>query len=68
MNALTGALRELWGLFVEDWTFTVAIALCLMIATFVAPALGLSPKWRGGALFVLLALALLENVWRSTRA
>ena len=68
MNALTAALRELWGLFVEDWTFTLAIVLCLVLAMFLAPALGLSPKWRGGALFVLLAVALLENVWRSARA
>jgi hypothetical protein len=36
-----------------------------VIAAFAFPALGLRDAWRGPALFVLLAVVLLENVRRS---
>ena len=65
MNAVATALRQLWGLFVEDASFTLGILGSLMIAAFAFPALGLRDAWRGPALFVLLAGVLLENVRRS---
>ena len=65
MNAVATALRQLWGLFVEDASFTLGILGSLMIAAFAFPALGLRDAWRGPALFVLLAVVLLENVRRS---
>ena len=67
MSAITTALAEVWGLFVEDATFTLAIVACLIGAWLVAPVLGIAPAWRGALLFVLLAIALVENVWRSAR-
>lgn len=67
MSAISSAIRELSGLFVEDASFTAAIGACLLVAYFVFPALGVDPIWRGTALFGLLALALFENVWRSAR-
>lgn len=65
MNALTGAAMELWGLFVEDASFTVAIVACLVFARLVVPVFNVSAPWRGAVLFVLLAAALIENVWRT---
>lgn len=65
MNALTSVARELWGLFVEDASFTVAIVACLVFAWLMVPAFEISARWRGAVLFVLLAGALIENVWRS---
>ena len=67
MNAVATALRELWGLFVEDASLTLGILVCLVIAAFAFPALGLRDAWRGPVLFALLALVLLENVRRSAR-
>src|SRR5205814_2779199 len=65
VNAVAAALRELWGLFVEDASLTLGILVCLVIAAFAFPALGLRAAWRGPLLFVLLALVLLENARRS---
>lgn len=67
MNVLRTILLEIWGLFVEDWSFTVGIVICIAIAIFVFPYVGISPEWRGVTLFAILALVLLENVRRSAR-
>jgi hypothetical protein len=67
MNALRSALGELWGLFVEDPRFTLAIALVLGIVVVVMPALHLARGIRGPLLFLLLAVALVENVLHSAR-
>ena len=68
MSAAATALRELWGLFVEDASLTLGILGCLMIAAFVFPALRLRDAWRGPLLFGLLAIVLWENVRRSATA
>ena len=67
MNAVATAVRQLWGLFVEDGSLTLGIFVCLVIAAFAFPALRLRDAWRGPVLFVLLAIVLLENVRRSAR-
>lgn len=67
MSSIAAAVRELWGLFVEDASFTLGILVCLAIAAFAFPALGLGLALRGLALFLLLAIVLLENVRRSAR-
>jgi len=67
VNAVATALRDLWGLFVEDASLTLGILVCLVIAAFAFPALGLRDAWRGPGLFVLLAVILLENVRRTSR-
>jgi len=66
MNRLVSVLREVWGLFVEDWTFTFAILVCIGVAALVFPAFVI-PVWRGPLLFLLLALVILENSLRSAR-
>lgn len=67
MNAVRLALRELWGLFVEDATLTVGALVCIALAAFVAPRIGVAPRWRAPSLFVVVALMLLENVYRGAR-
>jgi hypothetical protein len=67
MKALMSAIHELWGLFVEDPSFTLGILISLVAAGFVLPLIGIRPAWRGIGLFVLLALVLVENCRRSAR-
>jgi len=67
VTAVATALRELWGLFVEDASLTLGILVCVVIAARALPALGLREAWRGPVLFVLLAIVLSENVRRSAR-
>ena len=66
MKTLLDLLRELWGLFVEDASFTIGILICIAIAAFVLPHV-VRADWRGPVFFALLALALLENCRRSAR-
>jgi hypothetical protein len=67
MRVITRAIRELWGLFVEDASFTVGILVCLALAILVFPRVA-AAYWRGPMLFVSLALILFENVRRSARS
>ena len=67
MKALRVALAELWGLFVEDATLTIGTLICIALAAFVVPRLGIAPTWRGPILFAAVVLMLLENVDRGSR-
>jgi len=67
MKAVTTAIRELWGLFVEDGSFTIGILVCVALAIFVFPHVVAGEQWRGPLLFGALALMLFENVRRSAR-
>ena len=67
MSALVTAVREVWGLFVEDATFTLGMILCLMLAAYVLPHAAIAEAWRGPLLFVMLAIVLIENVVRTAR-
>ena len=67
MRAVVAAARQVWGLFVEDASFTAAILGCVAFAVFLLPHTGLRPVWRGPALFLGLGGVLLENVVRSAR-
>ena len=67
MKTFLSALKEVWGLFVEDATFTLGIIVCLMVATFALPHIAMNASWRGPILFALLAAVLIENVARSAR-
>jgi hypothetical protein len=68
VSAAARALRELWGLFVEDASLTLGILGSLLIAAFAFPALRLRDAWRGPVLFGLLAIVLWEKVRRSATA
>ena len=67
MKAITAAIRELWGLFVEDASFTIGILVCIALAIFVFPRVVAGGHSRGPLLFGALALMLFENVRRSAR-
>ena len=66
MKTFIAALRELWGLFVEDASFTIAILICIALAVVVLPRVA-DEHWRGPILFGALSLILFENVRRSAR-
>ncbi|MDQ6888566.1 MAG: hypothetical protein M3068_14955 [Gemmatimonadota bacterium] len=67
MSALTRAAREVWGLFVEDGSFTIGIVICVALAIALLPRVALPASWRGPTLFAVLAVVLLENIGRSAR-
>jgi hypothetical protein len=67
MSAIRTALEELWGLFVEDATLTIGTLTCIALAAFVVPRVGIPAPWRAPALFIAVALMLLENVYRGSR-
>jgi hypothetical protein len=67
VRALVTAARELWGLFVEDASLSAGVLICLALAVYVFPLALRNPEWRGGALFVIVAAVLIENVCRSAR-
>ena len=66
MKKFFAPLREIWGLFVEDPSFTLGMIVCLILAVYVLPH-AIAAAWRGPALFVLLAIVMVENVVRSAR-
>ena len=66
MNGLRQAAHELWGLFVEDGSFAVAILVWVAAIVFFLPLL-LPEIWRGLAAFAGLAAILIENVLRTTK-
>ena len=67
MKALTTAVEEIFGLFVEDGSLAIGILIWLGIAASVFPRLPGGTAWRAPLLFVGLLLILAENVLRSAR-
>jgi hypothetical protein len=67
MNALVTALQEVYGLFVEDGSLTLALLVWIAIAAFLFPHVPGGASWRAPVLFLGIALLLLENVLRSAR-
>lgn len=67
MSAMWKAARELWGLFVEDASFTIGIVGAVLIAALGFPRIGIPGPFRGALLFVLVVLVLIENVSKSAR-
>ena len=67
MKYIAEILRELWGLFVEDSSYTLAILLWVGLVGFGKSWIRGEGAWGGPILFVGLALIMLENVTRSAR-
>ncbi len=67
MKWIAGILTELWGLFVEDASYTVAILVWVALIGFGRSRLPGSAPWAGPILFVGLALVLIENIARTSR-
>ena len=66
MGVLAAAVKEVFGLFVEDGSYALAIGAWLLIAALVLPHVG-AAAWRAPLLLVGLLLILCENVLRSAR-
>lgn len=62
MNAITSALRELLGLFVDDWQTSAAVVMWLAVAAFVLPLVMPHGDLRGVALFAGFAGVLVGSV------
>ena len=67
MQWLRTIFREIFGLFVDDGRFAVAILAWLAVVWLVLPRIGMPVRWGGPILFVGLALILVENATRYSR-
>ena len=64
MNWLRTIFREVFGLFVDDASFALAILLWLVLVKILTPHLGIPSGWTGIILFTGLALILAESTTR----
>jgi TRAP-type C4-dicarboxylate transport system permease small subunit len=67
MKWILAAARELVGLFVDDGSLAIAVLAWVAIAVLAFPALPIDSGWLAVALFVGLALILVENLLRAAR-
>ena len=67
MRWLKSIAREVFGLFVDDGSFAVAILVWVVLAGCGAAAVAPAARWTGPALFAGLALILIESVLRFAR-
>jgi hypothetical protein len=67
MHWLKSIAREVFGLFVDDGSFAVAILLWLALAILVLPRFAPAARWTGPALYAGLAIILIESVLRFAR-
>lgn len=67
MQSLKKIFTELFGLFVENGSFALAILIWLGLAWLVVPHLAIPPILSGPILFAGLALILIENTTRTSR-
>jgi hypothetical protein len=65
MKYIAEILREVWGLFVEDSSYTLAILLWVGLVGFGTLWIPGAGAWGGPILFIGLALIMLENITRS---
>ena len=67
MNWIKTISREVFGLFVDDAAFALAILIWLGVIRWGTPLLGLPAGWTGILLFAGLALILSESALRYAR-
>jgi hypothetical protein len=67
MNWLKNIFREIFGLFVDDGSFALAILLWLAVVRWATPRLNIPSSMTGVILFVGLALILAESATRYSR-
>ena len=67
MKWLKNILREIFGLFVDDGSFAIAILIWLAVVRWVTPYLNISARTSSILLFVGLALILVESAARYSR-
>ena len=59
--------REIFGLFVDDGSFAIAILVWLGVLWLLLPRLGFFSRWNGLILFAGLGLILVESAMRYAR-
>jgi hypothetical protein len=67
MRWLKTISSEIFGLFVDDGSFALAILVWLALVWFVLPRLAMPMAWGGIVLFAGLVLILLESAMRRAR-
>jgi len=67
MRWIKSIVREIYGLFVDDGSFAIAILVWLGLAVSMVPRVGTGAWWAGPALFAGLAAILVESVLRFAR-
>ena len=67
MNWLRTIVHEVFGLFVDDGSFAIAIVLWLVILKLLVLYTNLATRWSGFLLFVGLAAILAESAFRSSQ-
>ena len=67
MPWLKSIAREVFGLFVDDGSFAIAILVCFALSVFVLPRIAATAHWTGPALFAGLALILIESALTFSR-
>ena len=67
MNSLFGALRQLWGLFVDDGSLAGTLVVWCAGAGFLLPRLITSGGWKAPILFVGCVAILFTNIMLSAR-
>jgi hypothetical protein len=67
LNTLKTIWEELFGLFVDDGSFALAIMIWILVAGLGFSYLPGSASWRGPVFFLGLVVFLFENVVRTAR-
>jgi hypothetical protein len=67
MRWMSTILSEVFGLFVDDGSFAIAILAWLAVIALILPRLGVAAGWDGLILFVGLALILVESAARRAK-
>ncbi len=67
MNVILTAIKEVYGLFVEDGSYAASIVVWVLVTALVFPHLPALGLWRAPLLFVGLLFLLVENVRRTAR-
>ena len=67
MSYLKTIFREIFGLFVEDGSFAIAILAWLALLWWLLPHLPIAGLWQAVILFAGLIAILIESVLRRTR-
>ena len=68
MPWLRSILAEIWGLFVDDGSFALAILVWFAVSWLLPPHFGVPPELRGPILFAGLATVLVESALRRARS
>jgi hypothetical protein len=67
MRWLRAIAREVWGLFVDDGSFAIAILAWVAIVLIAARRIATGARWLGPALFIGLAVVLVQSALRFAR-